>query len=160
MLADDPMLDRLFRQASARIEQLLPLCPSRNDLIHGDLLHRNVLITPDSSRVTAVFSWKCSVIGDFLYDTAWCTFWSPWYPGIAATDPWSMSCADTPAKDLANAAERHHCYELVIGAGHLGWNAWTQDAVNLKRTAERTQQILDRGPLSPLRHVTGPKARG
>jgi len=25
---------------------------------------------------------------------------------------------------LVEAPERHHCYELQIGVGHLGWNVW------------------------------------
>ena len=39
-------------------------CPERRDLVHGDLLHGNVLVSPDARRVEAVLSWKCSVRGD------------------------------------------------------------------------------------------------
>lgn len=53
--------------------------------MHGDLLHQNVLISPDGTKVSAVFSWKCSVLSDFLYDVAWCSFWSAWHQGIGAT---------------------------------------------------------------------------
>jgi aminoglycoside phosphotransferase (APT) family kinase protein len=40
-------------------------------VLHGDLLHGNVLNSQDAKRITAVFSWKCSQRGDFLFDTAW-----------------------------------------------------------------------------------------
>ena len=80
--------DRIFRASEARVRDLVEACPERRDLIHGDLLHANVLVAEDASRPSAVFSWKCSVRGDFLFDVAWCTFWSPWYTGIAAADPW------------------------------------------------------------------------
>ena len=72
--------DRIFRACDARIRELLEACPERRDLVHGDLLHANVLVTEDASCPSAVFSWKCSVRGDFLFDVAWCTFWSPWHP--------------------------------------------------------------------------------
>jgi aminoglycoside phosphotransferase (APT) family kinase protein len=74
--------DRIFRACEARVRDLVEACPERRDLVHGDLLHSNVLVAEDASRASAVFSWKCSVRGDFLFDVAWCTFWSPWYPGI------------------------------------------------------------------------------
>ncbi len=150
VLAHDPALDRLFRQAADRIEALLPHCPQRSDLVHGDLLARNVLLSPDAARITAVFSWKCSVLGDFLFDTAWCTFWSAWHPGIAAMDAWAVTAVDTPSAQLLDADVRHFCYELVIGAHHLGWYTWQGDPENLTRTAERTRAVLERGPLVPV----------
>ena len=91
VLAADADLDRLFRACEGRIGEFLDACPERRDIVHGDLLNRNVLVAEDTSRVTAVFSWKCSVRGDFLYDVAWCTFWEPWHPGIAAVDLWNRT---------------------------------------------------------------------
>jgi aminoglycoside phosphotransferase (APT) family kinase protein len=145
-LAADPALDTLHRACEARIDGLLEACPERRDLVHGDLLHGNVLIAEDASQVTAVFSWKCSVRGDFLFDTAWCTFWGGWHPGIAAVDAWSRTLKSAPPADLVDAPVRHHCYELQIGASHLGWNAWTGNTDELRRTAARTAEVLERGP--------------
>ena len=125
LLAARPDADRTFRACEARIVELLPDCPDRGELVHGDLLHRNVLIDDDASAVTAVFSWKCAGRGDALYDAAWCTFWGDtFHPGIAAVDVRALVDADPV---------RHHCYELHIGATHLGWNAWTGDDDSLER---------------------------
>ncbi len=150
-LAADSEHDRLFRRCEARIADLVDVCPERRDLVHGDLLHQNVLVSPDASRVRAVFSWKCSTRGDFLYDTAWCTFWSPWHPGIAAARPYERTIEAVMAtgspEDLADAADRHHCYELQIGATHLAWTAWTGNDVELRAVADHTAAVLDRGPL-------------
>ena len=150
-LAADPALDRLFRHCAARIGELVPSCPERRDLVHGDLLHQNVLISEDATRVTGVFSWKCSVRGDFLYDTAWCTFWGAVHPGIAAADPWGRMIADPSVRAdpdaLADAEVRHHCYELHIGAVHLGWNAWTGDEQSQRRLAAHLGTVVERGPL-------------
>ena len=148
-LAANPQLDALFKRCEARIEQLLPVCPERRDLIHGDLLHQNVLVAEDGRQVTGIFSWKCSVRGDFLFDVAWCTFWGDWHPVIAAADLWRRTCLATDLKktDLLDAPARHHCFELCIAASHLGWYAWTGDQQNLVAVAQATERVLDRGPL-------------
>ena len=148
-LAAQPELDALFVATELRISQLLDGCPERRDLVHGDLLNRNVLIAEDASRTTAVYSWKCSVRGDFLFDVAWCTFWSPWHPGIEAVDLWPRVFDDRSLADgdLTDAAVRHHCYELQIGASHLGWNAWCGNDEDLRAVAAHTAAVLERGPL-------------
>jgi aminoglycoside phosphotransferase (APT) family kinase protein len=149
VLAADVELDELFRACEHRIRVLLDACPERRDLVHGDLLNRNVLIAEDASRITAVFSWKCSVRGDFLFDVAWCTFWGAWHPGIAALDLWirTVNSPSLSEEALDDAALRHHCYELQIGASHLGWHAWTGDHNELRAVAAHTAQVLARGPL-------------
>ncbi len=149
-LAVDRRLDALFRACEGRVRELLPLCPEGRNLVHGDLLHQNVLIADDAARVTAIFSWKCSVRGDFLFDVAWCTLWSAWYPGIAAADLWRRTLADAHlgASDLADAPSRHHCYELQIAASHLGWYAWNGDHRNLDLLADVAERTLERGPLA------------
>lgn len=143
--------DRIFRACAARVRELVGACPERRDLVHGDLLHANVLVTEDASCPTAVFSWKCSVRGDFLFDTAWCTFCSIWYPGIAAVDLWDLIHKEPSIRDdggaLAGASLRHHCYELTIGLGSLRWNAWVGDAQALQQAATRLAELLERGPL-------------
>jgi len=148
-LAGRTEIDALFEACVSRVHQLVEACPERRDLVHGDLLHQNVMLSDDLAAVSAVFSWKCSVRGDFLFDIAWCTFWSPWHPGIGTIDPWSRTwaAADISPSDLADAALRHHCYELHIGCTHLGWNAWTGNADELDAVAQHAAYILERGPL-------------
>jgi aminoglycoside phosphotransferase (APT) family kinase protein len=150
-LAADPELAALATAAAERVRTLIEACPERRDLIHGDLLHGNVLVSPDARRVEAVLSWKCSVRGDFLFDAAWCTFWAPWHPGIAAADPLPglLRAPDVQAVPgaLLDAAARHHCYELHIGFTHLGWNLWTGNQADLAATARRLAEVLERGPL-------------
>jgi aminoglycoside phosphotransferase (APT) family kinase protein len=149
-LAADQELAALAAAAAGRVRTLVDACPERRDLIHGDLLHANVLVRPDARRVEAVISWKCSVRGDFLFDAAWCSFWSPWHPGIAAADPLSglLRAPEVRASPgaLFDAAARHHCYELHIGFTHLGWNLWTGNQADLAATARRLAEILERGP--------------
>ena len=148
-LAADPRLDSLFRACESRIEELLPACPERRDLVHGDLLHQNVMVSDDYTRVTAIFSWKCSVRGDFLFDVAWCTFWGPWHPAIAAADMWqrTLAAADLSEADLVDA----RCATTVtssrsrhpISAGKPG-RVTRRNSRPWQVAAERT---LARGPL-------------
>jgi aminoglycoside phosphotransferase (APT) family kinase protein len=151
-LSHDPKVDRLFRACEARVRELAEACPERRDVLHGDLLHGNVLISEDASRITAVFSWKCSQRGDFLFDTAWCTFWGAFFPGIAAAEMWdrvlTAPWATREPQALADAPHRHHCYELQIGATHLAWNAEIGDEAGLRWVAAHTAMLLERGPLA------------
>jgi aminoglycoside phosphotransferase (APT) family kinase protein len=131
-----PEADAAFERAADRLRELIPHLPERGELIHGDLLHKNVLVSDDASRVTAVFSWKCSVRGDALYDAAWCTFWGDLaHPGIAAAVDRTFT---------ADERDRHRCYELHIAATHLGWYAWTDDDANLARVLGAVSGLLAR----------------
>ena len=150
-LAAQRDVDRIYRAAAARVGDLIEACPERRDLIHGDLLHANVLVAEDASRPNAVFSWKSSLRGDFLFDTAWCTFCSAiWYPGIAAADPLGCVRREPSIRDDADAwidaAARHHCYELHIGLTALAWNAWVGDADVLQQIATHLAVVLESGP--------------
>ena len=149
----DPKLAVLATAVCDRVRALIAACPERRDLVHGDLLHGNVLVSPDLRRVEAVISWKLSLRGDFLYDAAWCSVWGPvFYPGIAATDPLADLLRDRSLRldenALADAAVRHHCYELQIAFTHLGWSLGTWDQKHLDATVDLIGEILDRGPVA------------
>ena len=144
-----PDVREVFDACRARIDALLPRCPERRDLVHGDLLHQNVLVAEDLSAVTAVFSWKCSALGDFLYDLAWATHWSPWHPCLdpAALYRHVLQSDLLDDADRENADARHQCYELQIAASHFGWFVWTEDDENLLRLTDNARAILEReGP--------------
>ena len=147
----DPTLAALSAAVCDRVSILIAACPERRDLIHGDLLHGNVLVSPDFRQVRAVLSWKCSLRGDFLYDAAWSSVWGPvFYPGIAAVDPLSGLLQDPAVRAdqsaLVDAAVRHHCYELQIGLTHLASSICTWKQEHLTATTKLLAEILERGP--------------
>ncbi len=141
-IAANPAVAPIADAAQARVRELVDACPERRQLIHGDLLAKNVLVADDVSALRAVFSWKCSARGDALFDVAWLTFWGTWLPGIAAIDPWSLR-ADDASPD---ATIRHHCYELHIGATHLCWYTQTDNEAELKNVAAKLAELLESGP--------------
>ena len=138
--------ERTFVAVDERIRTLLDACPDRRQLVHSDLLHYNVLVTPAADAVTAVFSWKCSTWGDALYDLAWCTFWGRWHDGIGALNLWDRVVPTLSGADAVDVGVRHHVYELQIGASHLGWYATLGDEANLGWTARQLDELLERGP--------------
>lgn len=145
-VADRPRADRAFREADARIRSLLDACPNDRRLVHGDLLHGNVLMSPAGDAVTAVFSWKCATWGDPLYDLAWCTFWGRWHDGIGAMDLWGRVVPSLTGSEAVDIAQRHHVYEVQIAASHLGWYATLGDEDNLTWTVRQIGDLLEQGP--------------
>jgi aminoglycoside phosphotransferase (APT) family kinase protein len=147
VLAGVPELDALFTTAKAEFVDLLDACPARGHLIHCDLLNRNVLVSEDATRLSAVFDWSCQRHGDFLYDVAWLTFWAPWHPGLAAVDIRSRALEHFSASGIAVAGfdQRLRCYELHIGLEHLAYNAFTGDQDELQAVGRRTRALLASG---------------
>jgi aminoglycoside phosphotransferase (APT) family kinase protein len=141
-VAANPAVAPIADAAQARIRELLDACPERRELVHGDLLAKNVLVADDVSALRGVFSWKCSARGDALFDIAWLTFWDRYAPGIAAIDPWSLRDDD----GSSDPAIRHHCYELHIGATHLCWNTQIGDDAELEIVAGQLAELLESGP--------------
>lgn len=74
------------------------------------------------------------------------TFWAPWHPGIGAIDVWDRTVGRVNEDELIDAELRHHCYELPIGTQHFAWCAWTGNADELGNVANRTAEVLARGP--------------
>lgn len=147
-LAADRVAERIYLAAEERIRSLLEACPSRGQLVHSDLLHHNVLITPTGDAVSAVFSWKCSTWGDSIYDLAWLTFWGRWHDGIGALDLWDRVAATIPSSEATDLSIRHHAYELQIGASHLGWYTALGDSDNLRWTVRQIDELLESGSRS------------
>jgi aminoglycoside phosphotransferase (APT) family kinase protein len=148
LLETRPEAARTFRDAYAALDSRLDACPEVRHLFHADLLYGNVLV--DDDRVSAVFDWQCACYGDFLYDIAWLTFWSPWYPGLAAVNVRTQARRhyDTIGLDVPEFDARLHCYELHVGLAHFGYHAWTKQWDDLEATARRLREVLAEERLS------------
>jgi len=126
-----------LRTGVARLQELVAGLPDVRQVVHGDLLYRNVLV--EGPRVRGVLDWGNSMYGDALYDAAWLLFWWPWHPwrGIdirAELDRhWRARGAVPP--DLEH---RLRCYQLRIGLEHITWYAWRREWDNLERASRQT----------------------
>jgi hygromycin-B 4-O-kinase len=143
-----PEIEQVFVSGERAMRALLPACPEDRHLVHSDLLNRNVLAAEDASRLEAVFDWGCSLAGDFLYEVAWFTFWSPWYPALESLDFRRVVRAhyETIGLQVESLEERLACYELHIGIGHLGYAAFSGREEHLPPIARRTLQVLQHAP--------------
>jgi hygromycin-B 4-O-kinase len=137
-----PEIDDVFVKGERALHSLLPSCPELRHVIHRDLLNRNVLVSEDGSRVTAVFDWGCSLAGDFLYEVAWLTFWSPWYPPLEAVGVRGLFLEHyrSVGLEVPDFEPRLACYEVQIGLEHIGYSAFTGREGDLRDVALRTRE--------------------
>ena len=133
-------------EALSSMTALVPKCPEIRHLVHADLLHNNVLVSDE--HVTGVLDWGCSIYGDFLYDVAWLSFWSPSFPAWRDID-FPLEARHHYASiglEVPNFNERLRCYELHIGLDGQAYSAFKERWNEVEVTAQRTL-ALARAPL-------------
>lgn len=140
-LAESPVGNKHFLQAFENLKQLVEICPEDRHIIHQDLLYRNVLVSDD--RISAIIDWGNSLYGDFLYDLAWFSYWSPWYPAMEGIN-WEAE-AQKHYEEIGLAVprfkERLLCYKVHIGMDAQIYNAYTQRWDDLKANTKRTLEL-------------------
>ena len=123
--------------------RLVECCPEERNLIHADLLNRNVLTS--SGNITAVLDWGSSIYGDALYDVAWFTFYEPWYPHSQELHVAQRLLDDFKADPNTNTVHleaRLKCYQLDIGIGSIAYNAFKKDWKHAQEAANYTLKLL------------------
>jgi len=140
-LANSVLGSGAFERSHERLAELVVHCPEVRHLVHADLLDGNVLVSDD--RVTALLDWGQSRYGDFLFDLAWFSFWSPWYPAMKgidfhreARDHWTQLGVKVP-----NFYERLTYYEIYIGLESQVYNAFKGRWKFVQTVGERTLNI-------------------
>ncbi|MFD5185864.1 phosphotransferase family protein [Streptomyces sp. NPDC058372] len=108
----------------AALARLTPYLPGERQLLHGDLLSRNVLA--DGGAVTAVLDWGNALYGDRLYDAAWLLHWWPWYSAWRPADLHAALLAHWHATGPLpdHLRERLHAYLLHIALDALAYCAY------------------------------------
>ncbi len=140
-LATSPTGSKPFESALEQLTTLVHVCPEDRHLIHSDLLNYNVLVSDD--HIAAVIDWGCGKYGDFLYDLAWLSFWSPWYPAWESID-FRQEAARHYASiglDVPHFEERLRCYEIHIGLDSQAYNSYKGRWNELDVVAKRTLKI-------------------
>ena len=126
-LQEWPECEQAFDQGVERLQILTEHVPSRHDVIHRDLLNRNVLVA--DANVTSVFDWGCSMYGDHLYDIAWLTFCASYTSGFDRLEIRRLARQHyvNEGFDQYDFDRRINCYELHIGLGALTYRAFLGD---------------------------------
>ena len=142
LLAGSPIGTAPFEAGLKRLQTLVERCPEQRSLVHGDLLHFNVLVEDD--RITGVVDWGCGIYGDFLYDVAWFAYYAPWYPAWRGIDFVAEAARHYQAIGLhvPHYEDRLRCYQLRIGLDDLKWNAGTQNWPQFAATADRLAELV------------------
>lgn len=143
-LEQSPVGTESFGLGLARLRELAPALPDERQLIHGDLLNRNVLVTGD--EITAVFDWGNAMYGDALYEAAWFLYWWPWFPDWSQIDVREtlMRHWERHGSVFANLDERLLAYQLHIGLDHLAYTAGTNRRDDLRRNDQQVRALLSR----------------
>jgi len=130
-----------FEEALVPFEALVDQMPEARHLIHSDLLHFNVLVS--GRRITAVIDWGDAKYGDFLYDVAWFSFWSPWYQAWSGIDFKAEAFRHFASVGLSVSRfeERIRCCELHIGLSGQAYCAFAGHWDDLEWTAQRTLEV-------------------
>jgi hygromycin-B 4-O-kinase len=116
-LAASPIGMAPFEQGLRRLHELVAHLADVRELIHGDLLNRNVLVS--GNAVAGVLDWGNSMYGDSLYDAAWLIFCWPLYPQWESVDIRAhiRDHLCTGGRLPASFDERIHIYEIHIALG-------------------------------------------
>lgn len=137
-LASRPAAEDSLLTGFAYLEQSVARCPELRHVIHSDLIHQNVLVLND--RISAIFDWGCAMYGDFLYDLAWLTFWSPWHPELRHIELRGLARAHYReiGLEVPDFEARMRCCELHIGLAAQAYNAFTERWEELEQSGRRT----------------------
>jgi hygromycin-B 4-O-kinase len=126
------------------LERLLGDMPETRHVLHCDLINYNCFVR--DHRISGIIDWGCAMYGDFVYEVAWFSFWSPWYPQWRSVNFANEALAyyrDRGA-DLSRFDERLACYELHIGLGHQAYNAFVGNWDALADVTRHTTAVADR----------------
>jgi hygromycin-B 4-O-kinase len=125
-LAASPIGMGPFEQGLQRLQDLVAHLPNVRELIHGDLLSRNLLVS--GNAVAGVLDWGNSMYGDSLYDAAWLIFCWPLYPQWKSVDIRAhiRDHLCIGGRLPAGFDERIHAYEIHIALGAVAYCAFRE----------------------------------
>jgi hygromycin-B 4-O-kinase len=140
-LAHSPVGNKPFTVAYERLEQCVGAFEVERSMIHSDLLNRNVFTA--EGKISAVIDWGCAMYADFLYDSAWFSYWSPWYSTMQGID-WEAEARkhfESIGWLVPRMQERLLCCKIHIGLDAQAYNAFMGRWDHLETNAKRTLQL-------------------
>jgi hygromycin-B 4-O-kinase len=141
VLAASPIGMGPFEQGLRRLQEQVVHLADVRELIHGDLLNRNVLVSRNA--VAGVLDWGNSMYGDSLYDAAWLIFCWPLYPQWKSVDIRAhiRDHLCTGGQPPASFDERIHIYEIHIALGAVAYCAFSGRWDEVKAFAQTVTRL-------------------
>lgn len=141
-LATSPQGIEFFERMTEKLKTLATESYEGRHLVHTDLLHFNVLA--ENNKISAVIDWGNAMYGDFLYDFANFTFWSPLHPSIQKIDWLEKAKQYFREKEIEipDFEKKLRACELHIGLSGMEWNAHTRNWRELEATTKRIAELF------------------
>jgi len=141
-LSSYPHSLEVFNLGYTKFIDLVKVCPNVKNLIHSDLLNRNVIVR--DNKVSAIIDWGCSMYGDYLYDVAWLIYNWPSYSKWKDIDIVSKAKEYFVNNDLTETDfdNRIECYLLHIGLDAMAYNAFKERKEELEVNTNRIMELV------------------
>ena len=135
----------MFEEGYRQLERLVEGCPEDRYLMHTDIVGDNVRV--QNGRVSAVVDWANAMYGDFLYDLARLTFYTPWYPEMQPVEITELARAHyvSIGLEVPDFEERLRACQVHIGLDAQAYNAFTQRWDEVGRAGQRTLELARGG---------------
>jgi hygromycin-B 4-O-kinase len=132
-----------FDAGAAALRTLVDKCPEDRQLIHNDLLNRNILVR--GGEITAVLDWGNSMYGDGAYDLALLSYAWPWYPRWSDIDIEGVITEHMAAvgENLPNLDDRLRCCQVHIALDAQAYTAFIGRWDDLAAHAWRTMTLIE-----------------
>lgn len=139
-LDSNPTCKAAFEQGFERLQSIATNDAPRS-LVHNDLLNRNVHVL--GGKITGVFDWGNSLVGDHLYDLGLLCFWEPW---LEMTQPELVidglrSAWAKDGYDCSDFDQRLQACLLHNGLGHIAYHASRYDWRQAAEVADRIEAV-------------------
>ncbi len=141
-MASSPLGPAPYNAALVFLRERLSDLPDAKNLVHNDLLHNNLITAED--KIVGVIDWGNAIEGDFLYDLAMFTFYSPYFPAMKGID-WLQSAKDrfgSIGLEVPDLDLRMQCYEVHLGLSGMAYSSFKSNWKDYEWNAERTFQRM------------------
>lgn len=140
-LEDSEFGTETFDKAYQVLEGHIVYLPESRNLIHADMMHKNVLV--QNNKISGIFDWQCSVIGDFVFDIAWFAFWAEWHDGLKDYNFYDLARIFFDKNDIhvIDLEKRLFAYEIFIGLDSVVYTSGLERWKDLGDVYEKLKRI-------------------
>ena len=142
-LAKTPEAQRQYERFYNQLTKLVQYCPEQKNLIHSDLLYKNLLV--HNHKISAVIDWGCAMIGDPVYDIASFAFFEPWFPVFTQVNliqKMQQSYLDQSPENHRNFSQRMIVCQIHLALGNIAYCTLSKGKHDFYEHINRLEEIL------------------